>query len=111
MSDAFPETCRPIPKGAPQLDPALVARWAEFVPSWTVRGDALRHVRQLRNFQAALDWIVQVGAVAEAHDHHPDMHLTGWNHVELVLTTHSIGGLSPNDFVVARAIEGLARKT
>ena len=109
MNDDFPTTCTPLPKGTPSLDARLAERWAQSIPSWTLRGDELRLERQLEDFQAALDWIAAVGAVAEAHDHHPDIHLTGWNRVELVLSTHSIGGLSANDFVVARAIDTLAQ--
>jgi 4a-hydroxytetrahydrobiopterin dehydratase len=109
MTEDFPTTCTPLPKGTPSLDAERAARWAAEIPSWTLRGAELRLERRLPHFQAALDWIAAVGAIAEAHDHHPDIHLTGWNRVELVLSTHSIGGLSANDFVVARAIDALAQ--
>ena len=105
MQDDFPMTCRPLPKGTPPLEAETAERWLRELHGWTRRGDALVMQRELAHFQAALDWIAAVGTVAEAHDHHPDIHLSNWNRVELVLSTHSIGGLSANDFVVARAID------
>ena len=48
--------------------------------------------------------------LAEETNHHPDFHLTGWNRLELVLFTHSIGALSREDFVMAGRIDALAAK-
>ena len=48
-----------------------------------------------------------IAAVAEAEGHHPDLHLEGWNKARAVLTTHSIGGLSENDFILASKINDL----
>ena len=43
----------------------------------------------------------RVGELAEAQDHHPDIRIHGYRNVELELSTHSIGGLSQNDFIMA----------
>ena len=58
-----------------------------------------------RNFQAALDAINAIGAIAERENHHPDLHLTGYRNVEIVLYTHSLGGLSINDIELAKEID------
>ena len=42
-----------------------------------------------------------------AKQHHPDLHLTDYKHVRIDLTTHSIGGLSENDYIVAARIDEL----
>ena len=52
------------------------------------------------NFQKALDFTNQVGAIAEQEGHHPDIHLS-WGRVRLVIWTHSVNGLTENDFVLA----------
>jgi hypothetical protein len=44
---------------------------------------------------------------AEAEGHHPDLHLTGYRHLKIELTTHAIGGLSDNDFILAAKIDAL----
>ena len=60
-----------------------------------------------KNFQPALDFINRVGELAESEGHHPDIHLTGYKHVTLDLSTHAIGGLSVNDFIMAAKIDRL----
>ncbi|TKY71768.1 putative pterin-4-alpha-carbinolamine dehydratase [Spatholobus suberectus] len=39
--------------------------------------------------------------------HHPDLHLVGWNNVTVEIWTHSVGGLTQNDFILAAKINGL----
>jgi 4a-hydroxytetrahydrobiopterin dehydratase len=46
--------------------------------------------------------------VAEDEDHHPDLHIEGYRNVRVVLSTHAIGGLSENDFIVAAKIDAVA---
>mmetsp|Transcript_1595 Transcript_1595/g.3057 ORF Transcript_1595/g.3057 Transcript_1595/m.3057 type:complete len:151 (+) Transcript_1595:170-622(+) len=58
-----------------------------------------------RNFQAALDSINAMGAIAERENHHPDFHLTGYRNVEVVLFTHSLGGISMNDIELAKMLD------
>lgn len=56
---------------------------------------------------AAIRFFNDVAAVAEAEGHHPDLHLTGYRNVEVVLSTHVIGGLSMFDFVVASKLDAI----
>ena len=52
------------------------------------------------DFRQALAFVNRVGELAEEEGHHPDIEL-GWGRVKLTLWTHSIGGLSENDFILA----------
>ena len=47
--------------------------------------------------------------LAEREGHHPDFTLHGWNLLDVTLSTHAIGGLSENDFIVAGKIDRLPR--
>jgi len=47
-----------------------------------------------------------IGAVAEEQQHHPDL-CVGWGYVRVALTTHAIGGLHQNDFILAAKIDRL----
>ena len=76
-------------------------------PEWDLVGAELVREWTWANFAAALAFINQVGALAEAADHHPDIALFGWNRVRLQLTTHSAGGLTAKDFSLAAAINDL----
>ena len=58
------------------------------------------------NFKRGMAFAQEVALIAENEQHHPDMciHYSG---VEVELTTHAIGGLSTNDFIMAAKIDQL----
>ncbi len=60
-----------------------------------------------KDFKDALAFANRVGAIAEAEQHHPEIEIA-WGKVEIELSTHAIGGLSENDFIVAAKIDALA---
>ena len=69
--------------------------------------DSIRKLRRTftaKNFQAALDFINLAGAAAEKRGHHPDFHLTSYRNVTVVIYTHSLKGLTENDFLLATDI-------
>src|SRR3989344_9303784 len=61
-----------------------------------------------KDFKQALDFTNQIGEIAEAEGHHPDLTL-GYGNVGVELTTHAIGGLSENDFILASKIDEIAK--
>ncbi len=77
--------------------------------SKTPDGKALRKEWQMKDFVAAVELIGRIKDVAEAADHHPDLHLTSFRKLVVELSTHSIGGLSDKDFAVAAEIERLPK--
>jgi 4a-hydroxytetrahydrobiopterin dehydratase len=79
------------------------------VPQWqlTADGRAIRREWRVKDFAAALDFFNRVGQIAEAQDHHPDLHLTGYRQVAIELSTHAAKGLTENDFILAAKIDRL----
>ncbi len=61
---------------------------------------------KFKNFAQALDFVNKLGALAEEQGHHPDISF-GWGYAEVMLSTHSVGGLSRNDFILAAKIDGM----
>lgn len=61
----------------------------------------------MRNFKCGLSLFERIGEIAESEKHHPDLHLLSYNKVSAELYTHSIGGLSENDFIMAAKINEL----
>ena len=51
-----------------------------------------------------------MGNVAEKDYHHPDLHLEGFRNVWIELSTHAIGRLSENNFILAAKIDKLPVK-
>ena len=79
------------------------------LPQWILDDSEKRIVRKIKcdNFVKAMALLQKVADIAEEDQHHPDLHLTGYRHVRIELTTHAIDGLSENDFIVAAKIEKL----
>ena len=56
------------------------------------------------SFSACIEFVNKVAKIAEVEDHHPDITIN-YKKVTIELTTHAIGGLSENDFIMAAKIE------
>jgi 4a-hydroxytetrahydrobiopterin dehydratase len=77
------------------------------VTEWVREGEEITREWKLADFAAALALVNRVAEVAEAHNHHPDILLHGWNKVKLSLTNHSAGGLTEVDFEMAKRFDDL----
>lgn len=64
------------------------------------------HEFTFKNFKEAIAFVNSCAVLAEAENHHPDIHIS-YNRVSIELWTHAIGGLSENDFILAAKIETL----
>jgi 4a-hydroxytetrahydrobiopterin dehydratase len=101
--------CTACEGGTPAFTREQIAEHLPAVPEWALSDDGkmIRRKYKFKDFATALAFLQKVGDLAEAEDHHPDLHLTGYRHVALELSTHAIGGLSANDFIVAAKIDKL----
>jgi 4a-hydroxytetrahydrobiopterin dehydratase len=86
-------------------DEQISERLAE-VPGWARQGDNIVHTETLADFKAAILYVGAVAYFAEAANHHPDITIE-WNKVTFTLSTHSAGGLTDNDFSLAKRIDAL----
>jgi 4a-hydroxytetrahydrobiopterin dehydratase len=70
---------------------------------WTLTEDGKSLAREyiFPNFKEALDFVNVIGNISEEENHHPDITLS-WGKVGVTLTTHSAGGLTKKDFIVAK---------
>lgn len=78
-------------------------------PDWSLGKDGKSLVRELKmpDFVSAVELIRRVADAAEALDHHPDVHLTGYKNLRFELSTHSAGGVTDLDFRLAAQIDAL----
>jgi len=74
---------------------------------WSRVGDEIERTFECPDFGAAIGFVVLIGFLAEAMDHHPDLDIR-WRRVRVALTTHDLGGLSDWDFDLAAAIDAIA---
>jgi 4a-hydroxytetrahydrobiopterin dehydratase len=73
---------------------------------WSVDNDALLKRFEFANFAESLAFVNQVGEIAEAADHHPDITF-GWGYAELRTTTHDRGGITDVDFALVEKIDAI----
>ena len=105
----LPDRCEPCTGDTPAFSEAEARAHSADCPAWDLdlETPALRRRFRPKDFRAALAWINRVGMLAEEENHHPDIHLTGWNRVEFVIATHAIGGLSLPDLVLAAKMDAI----
>ncbi|WP_165249904.1 4a-hydroxytetrahydrobiopterin dehydratase [Paludisphaera soli] len=99
--------CVPCEGGVPPLTAEESQALLRVVPGWNLAGDGKRIRREwkVRSFVAGLAFFEKVGELAEEEGHHPDLHLEGYRNVAIEITTHAIGGLTENDFILAAKID------
>jgi 4a-hydroxytetrahydrobiopterin dehydratase len=101
MTELASEHCAPCEAGTPPLGEKEIERLLGRLDGWKVV-DGKRLVKEYRfpDFHQALAYVDRLGVVAEKEGHHPDVSLS-WGKVGVELSTHSVGGLSKNDFILA----------
>ncbi len=78
------------------------------ISGWKFNDNAIKKEFQLKDFRSALIFVNKIGDEAERMDHHPDMFLHSWNKVKITISTHSAGGVTQNDFNLAKKIEEIS---
>jgi len=102
--------CTPCKGGTPPLQAEEVqALRANLAEGWNVINDAkLEREFRFKDFRQALVFTNEVGEIAEAENHHPDIYLT-WGKVRVTLWTHKVNGLTENDFILAAKIDAMSK--
>ena len=100
--------CKPCEGGAEPLPASAAQKLLEDLKGWElIGGTSIRKTVKRKDFLDAVSLIQRIAPIAEAEDHHPDLHLTGYRKLTIELSTHAIGGLSENDFILAAKIDQL----
>lgn len=107
--DLTQKHCIPCEGGTPPLTAEEIARYKSQVPSWSVSDNQKSISREFnfKNFLQAIEFANKITPIAEAEGHHPDL-LISWGKVKVELSTHAIGGLSENDFILAAKVDKIA---
>jgi 4a-hydroxytetrahydrobiopterin dehydratase len=77
------------------------------IPLWRRDGATLVREVAAADFASAMGLINSVALLAEKMDHHPDVHLFGWNKVRFTLSTHDQGGITILDIRLAKQIDAV----
>ena len=91
-------------KGVPPMTKQEAVELLRVLPGWNLMDGSIEKEFHFKSYLEGLDFAYSVGKIAEEQDHHPDI-LIKWRRVKLTLSTHSVKGLSENDFIVAAKSE------
>ena len=87
-----------------RLDADEISGSLESIPEWTIESDKLFREFAFSRFVEAFGFMASVAIVAEKQNHHPEW-FNVYNKVRIHLTTHEAGGITENDFSLARSID------
>jgi 4a-hydroxytetrahydrobiopterin dehydratase len=101
--------CAACAPGTPALGTARATELlAELASGWRIAEDSrsLRREYAFPDFHHTMAFVNAVAWIAHAEDHHPDLEV-GYNYCRMAWSTHSVGGLSENDFICAAKVDAL----
>ena len=97
--------CVPCEEGAEKLSEEEIAALAPEVPEWEVRdGKKLIRSFPFKDYAQAMAFAAEIARMAEEEWHHPVL-TVAWGRVDVEFFTHSLNGLSENDFVMAKKVD------
>lgn len=104
--DLTKKKCQACEGGVKPLTREEAEKYMPEVMGWEMSEDAkmISKKFQFKDFVKAMNFVQGVADIAEMEGHHPDIHIS-YNKVKLELSTHSIKGLSENDFIVAAKVD------
>lgn len=105
MHDLLAQTCRPV-IGQPAITAEEAMSRLGSVPGWAVVSGGLQRQFKFEDYHRTMAFVNAVAWIAHREDHHPDMTVR-WGDCTVRFSTHSVGGLSVNDFICAAKVNAL----
>jgi 4a-hydroxytetrahydrobiopterin dehydratase len=91
----------------PLLDEEQIRERLEQLDGWDKADKAIRKRFRFDDFKGSVEFVNHLTPEAEAMNHHPDLQIS-WNEVTVSISTHSQGGLTENDFELAKRVDAVA---
>jgi len=107
VSNLLTQKCRDLPADTPPLGAAEIAALLRMTPGWTHADGVISKTYGFKHYYETMAFVNGVALIAHREDHHPDM-VVSYNRCRVAYNTHSIGGISMNDFICAAKLEALA---
>lgn len=104
LAELLQRHCRHL--DGPPMPADAVAAQLTVLPDWEHAGNALRREYSFANYYETLAFVNALAFMVHREDHHPDL-LISYNRCEVRFNTHSVGGISENDFICAAKAEAI----
>ncbi len=105
MSALAQQHCQPM-EGQPALAPDEIDRLLAAVPGWALVDGAIEKRYGFADFHRTIAFVNALAWIANAEDHHPDLQVS-YGHCTVRFNTHSVNGISINDFICAAKVDAL----
>lgn len=105
MNPLLNQTCRPL-EGSAAMAAADIEAHLRQVPGWALKDGAIEKTYTFRNYHETLAFVNALAWIAHREDHHPDL-LVKYASCQVRYNTHSVGGISINDFICAAKADAL----
>ena len=107
LKEELPSRCKPCEEGTPSLPKETIEKLLAKYRGWgLVEGKKLVKEFKFKDFLECKYFLDLVSVIAEEQVHHPNMTII-YNKLKITLTTHAAGGLTENDFIMAKIIDEL----
>jgi 4a-hydroxytetrahydrobiopterin dehydratase len=93
-------------EGQPAMTPVQIAQHLAQVPGWALVDGAIQKHFDFNDFHRTMAFVNAVAWIAHTEDHHPALTVT-YGRCTVRFDTHSVGGLSINDFICAAKVDAL----
>jgi 4a-hydroxytetrahydrobiopterin dehydratase len=100
--------CKPCKAGTPPLNQEQINTLMKQLEGWEQHGNIIGKTVEFTNFHQAMSFVNAVAWVSNQEDHHPELTIS-YNKCKVEYTTHSVNGLSENDFICAAKVDALLK--
>ena len=100
--------CRPLPPGSAPLSAERVHALLPLLEGWALEDGRIARSFRFSDYHETMAFVNACAWISHREDHHPDL-AVGYDHCTVRYLTHSVGGLSENDFICAAKIDALVR--
>jgi 4a-hydroxytetrahydrobiopterin dehydratase len=105
MSNLLHQRCQALEGGTPMSDAAIRDHLAQ-VSGWHLKDGAIEKTFAFKDYFETISFVNALAWIANAEDHHPDLAVS-YSRCVVRFNTHSVGGISVNDFICAAKADAL----
>lgn len=107
-SDLASLKCKPSTAATPPLSQDKINMLLKQLDGWVQHGKIISKTFDFTNYHQAMSFVNAVAWVSNQEDHHPELTVS-YNKCKVEYTTHSVNGLSENDFICAAKVDALLK--
>ena len=105
MTNLLHRKCEALEGGSPMSE-SDIRRHLNEVNGWHLSNGAIEKTFSFKDFLETMSFVNATAWICHTEDHHPDMAVS-YNRCVLRFNTHSVGGISINDFICAAKVNAL----